>query len=58
MVHSLYAVGEFVNHGHGRIERNGVGIHVFANGMEYSGAWSKDKMCGNGNKLTNLTPQL
>lgn len=41
-------MGEFVSFGQGRIERSGRGTHNFANGMEYSGNWQKDKMCGNG----------
>lgn len=41
-------MGEFVNQGQGKIERNGQGTHMFVSGMEYCGAWTKDKMCGKG----------
>ena len=48
--------GEFSNHSQGRIERSGIGTHCFANGMEYFGAWVKDKMCGNGTNFIVLYP--
>ena len=40
--------GDYVDHGCGRIVRNGKGTHVFSNGLVYTGQWDKDKMNGEG----------
>ena len=56
-IFSVSVVGEYVNLGHGKIERNGQGTHMFSNGMEYCGAWAKDKMSGSG-KLPGIHREL
>ena len=42
------AVGQFVRKAGGRVQRQGVGVHHSLDGSVFSGAWSGDKMNGQG----------
>ena len=42
------AVGQFVRVSGGRVQRQGVGVHYSSDGSVFSGAWSGDRMNGQG----------